>query len=169
MSQTPLRFLFVALLGSAFCLGSAQVKRTLKPEDYGQWETLVAPLISNDGHWISYQLPRVDGDSRLVIRNSDGPEKADIPGGKSAQFSDDSKWFGYLISPPKAIAEKLQEEKKPVETRFALRNLANGAEIMYEGIVPVPKREQECRSACLSRCGKGGGWQRLCVDQPSNR
>jgi len=134
MSQTPLRFLFVALLGSAFCLGSAQVKRTLKPEDYGQWETLVAPLISNDGHWISYQLPRVDGDSRLVIRNSDGPEKADIPGGKSAQFSDDSKWFGYLISPPKAIAEKLQEEKKPVETRFALRNLANGAEIMYEGI-----------------------------------
>ncbi len=134
MSRPHTRLIFLCLVTSAFSIGFCQSKRVLKPEDYGQWETLVAPQITHDGRWITYQLPRVEGDTRLVVKSSDGPEKADIPGGSGAQFSDDSKWVGYLIAPPKAIQDKLKDEKKPILTKFALRNLSNGVELSYENI-----------------------------------
>lgn len=117
-------------MGTAY----AQVKRTLKPDDYKQWQTLAAEQISNDGHWLMFQINLVDGDGQLVLRNSDTPQKVEIPNGTGAKFSDDSQWCGYLITPPKATADKLREEKKPIENKFGLRKLSSGAEILYEGI-----------------------------------
>lgn len=134
MSPTHRRLISLFVIAGTICSVSAQVKRTLKPEDYGQWEMLVNQQISGDGRWLSYELPRVDEDSRLIIKNSDGPEKAEIPSGSEAVFSDDSKWCGYLIGVPKAIADKLKEEKKPILTKFGLKNLSTGAEITYEAI-----------------------------------
>jgi dipeptidyl aminopeptidase/acylaminoacyl peptidase len=110
------------------------VKRTLKPDDYKQWQALAAPQISNDGHWVMYQIAVVDGDGHLVIRNSDTPQKVEIPSAASGKFSDDSQWCGYLVSPPKAVADKLKEEKKPVETKFGLRKLSTGTDVLYDGV-----------------------------------
>ncbi len=134
MSLIPVRFLVIGLVAASIGIASGQVKRTLKPEEAGQWETLASPLISHDGHWLSYTLPRVDGEVRMVLKNSDGPEKADLPFSAGGQFSDDSKWFGYLIGAPKSVIDKLREEKKPFMTKFGLRNLASGTELTYEGI-----------------------------------
>ncbi len=110
------------------------MKTTLKPEDYKQWQSLGQSLISNDGHWISYQISLVDGDGFLVIRNSDNPEKAEILDAVGAKFSDDSRWCGYLVGPTKVVADKLRDEHKPIETKFALRSLSTGKEITYEGV-----------------------------------
>ncbi|MDR3690700.1 MAG: prolyl oligopeptidase family serine peptidase [Fimbriimonas sp.] len=134
MSRTPVRILVVALAGGLIACSMGQVKRTLKPEDFGQWEALVGQQISNDGHWLTYQLPRVDGEIRLVLKNSDGPERTDVPSGVGAQFSDDSKWCGYLIGPSKKEADKLAEEKKPVVTKFALKNLSTGVDRVFEAV-----------------------------------
>ena len=134
MSRLRKSILAIGLISLGISGAFAQVKRTLAPEDYKQWQSLVAHQISNDGHWLSYQIALVDGDGRLVIKNSDLPEKVEVPDGVGAKFSDDSHWVGYLITPPKAVVDKLVEEKKPVEAKFALRSLTNGRELIYEGI-----------------------------------
>jgi dipeptidyl aminopeptidase/acylaminoacyl peptidase len=134
MSRTRTTILAFVLISNAFGVAEAQVKTTLKPDDYKQWQALVAPQISNDGHWLAYQIALVDGDGQLVIKNSDKPEKAEVADGGSAKFSDDSRWCGYLVTPPKATVDKLKEEKKPIETKFALRSLDSGREISYDGI-----------------------------------
>lgn len=110
-------------------------KPTLKPEDYKQWQTLVAPQISGDGHWLSYQINVVDGDGFLVIKNSDGPILAQVPVGSAARFTDDSKFVAFMVSPPRAITERLREEKKPIEPKLILRNLETGQETMLENVV----------------------------------
>lgn len=123
----------ISALALAAC-SLAQVKPTLKPEDFKQWETLTSPAISGDGRWLSYGIALVEGEGRLVIKNSDGPEIVAIPNGSSANFSDDSKWCAYLISPPKVVADKLREEKKPIENRMGLRNLATGEERLMDRV-----------------------------------
>jgi len=134
MSRIRFTILAAGLALASLTLAQSQPKRTLKPDDYKQWESLVAPQISNDGHWLSYQIALVDGDGRLVIRNSDNPDRADVPNAAAAQFSDDSKWIGYTIAPPKAVSDRLRDEKKPIENRFGLRSLASGKETVYDGI-----------------------------------
>ena len=134
MLPTPRRIICLFLILGAISSATAQTKRTLKPEDYGQWEMLANQQITGDGRWLSYELPRVDGDSRLMIKSSDGPEKQEVPNATDAVFSDDSKWCGYLVGVSKVVADKLKEEKKPVITKFGLKNLSTGTELSYEGI-----------------------------------
>lgn len=109
-------------------------KPTLKPEDYNQWETLLAPMISDDGHWLCYGISPVEGDGRLVLHNSDNPNSATIPCASSPDFSDDSKWCAYLLSPPKAETDKLKEQHRPIETKLGIRNLGNGQEVVLERV-----------------------------------
>lgn len=128
-------FLIVSSLCLTACLASAQTKGTLKPDDYKQWQVLNAPQITDDGHWLCYQILLVNGDGHIVIRNSDTPDRYEVPDGLSAAFSDDSKWCGYLIGPPHAVADKMRDEKKPVEFKFGLRKLSSGLEVQYEGVL----------------------------------
>lgn len=138
----------IALIAAALSLLAAQgaaapnwrqsasppAKRTLKPADYAQWESISGGWISPDGRWFAYAISLVDGDGRLVVRSSDGPEHAVVPLGSGARFSDDGKWVAYTIGVPKAEAERLREQKKPVENSLGLRNLANGSERRWESV-----------------------------------
>ena len=113
---------------------AAAALRTLKPEDYKQWERLVRPRITEDGHWIAYELNRVDADPSVVIRNADGPERVEIPNASRVVFSEDSKFVAYLISPPKVEMERMAEERRPAPTRLGVRNLTTGGEVIYDDI-----------------------------------
>ncbi|MBI5706308.1 MAG: S9 family peptidase [Armatimonadetes bacterium] len=109
-------------------------KRALKVEDYAQWESLGAAAISPDGHWFAYTVNKVDMDGYLVVKNCDAPQQALTPLGTGPRFSDDSKWVAYSIQVAKKDAEALREQKKPVENKLALRELATGAERILEGV-----------------------------------
>lgn len=109
-------------------------KPTLKPDDYKVWESLFGSQISNDGKWLSYQINRVDADGTLILKNSDGPSAPPIANAAGAKFSDDSKWFAFLVSPSKAVAEKLRAEKKPVENKLVYRNLEKGTEAIIDSV-----------------------------------
>lgn len=133
-------------------ISGAQTKPTLRPEDYKQWERLVGSQISNDGHWISYGITLVDGDGRLVVKNSDTPQNWTTPNGTLARFSEDSQWVAYLITPPKAVLDALKnaptgqpagprpggrgpaESAKPPQNKMGLRNLATGEEQIFDGV-----------------------------------
>ncbi len=112
----------------------SQAKRMLKAEDCAVWEALAGTAISPDGRWFCYGISLVDGDGRLAVRSCDGPERAEIVLGSGGRFSDDSKWLGYSIGVPKKEAEKLREQKKPVENAFGLRNLATGSQQRWESV-----------------------------------
>lgn len=83
-----------------FCVGlfscNAQEKRTLKKEDYKLWTTLGSSGISVDGKWVSYTINHND---TLVLhtQNTISGFEYVLPGGHSEQFSDTSKWLGYLV------------------------------------------------------------------------
>lgn len=126
------------LILSAMCGTAAALpdppRRTLQPSDYGTWESFAGYHLSHDGRWLVYGLNLVDGDPRVVVRKVDGPEIYVIPNGVIGAFSDDSKWVAYLIGVPKKEAEKLKEEKKPLQNKLGLRNLQTGEEIVTEGV-----------------------------------
>ena len=140
--------LFSPLLILAFAATSvgqtAQSKPTLKPDDFKVWERLVGPQISNDGHWLSYGVALVDGDGRLVIKNSDTAQILNIPNGVGAKFSEDSQYAAYLITPPKAVLDAIRNgpvggppgapAAKAPQSKLGLRNLATGQEIVFEGV-----------------------------------
>lgn len=109
-------------------------KRTLKIEDYSQWEMLGPSAISPDGRWFAAMVNKVDDDGYLILRNCDTPDKKQIPFGSFPRMSDDSKWCAYTIGVAKKEADKLREQKKPVENSLGLTNLANGQEIRMESV-----------------------------------
>ncbi|MGV3615192.1 MAG: prolyl oligopeptidase family serine peptidase [Fimbriimonas sp.] len=102
--------------------------KTVSFEDAKKWETLSGAAIAPDGRWLAYRIAVVDGDARLIVRNVDSPQAKEVLAGSPATFSDDSKWAAYLISPPKAVADRLRDEKKPIRNKLGLLNLATGEE-----------------------------------------
>ena len=106
----------------------------MKPDDYKGWEAITARDISNDGRWLWYQISATDTDGYVIVKNNDDPRKWKIDDGSASEFSDDSKWCAYLISPPKAEADKLREDKKPVFTKLGLRNLETGDERVFDSV-----------------------------------
>jgi dipeptidyl aminopeptidase/acylaminoacyl peptidase len=120
------RCLPVALL--ALCAHAFGQTKTVSFEDAKKWESLAGASIAPDGRWLAYRVSVVDGDARLVVRNVDAPQVKEVVAGGPATFSDDSKWAAYLIAPPKAIADRLRDEKKPIRNKLGLLNLATGEE-----------------------------------------
>ncbi len=128
----------LTILSALATCASAQ-KPTLKPEDYKQWESLVAPLISDDGHWLAYGIGLVDGDGRLVIKNADSAQSAVIVNGVGAKFSDNSEWIAYIIAPTKAAVDAFKAlppspTSKPPTAKMGLRSLVNGNERVMDNV-----------------------------------
>ena len=117
---------------------NAQQKSPIKAEDYGQWETLVSAGsyggLSQDGQWLAYAINRSDGTNELrIIKLADGTTTVAAFGVRPA-FSSDSKWIAYLIGQSEAEQEKLKKEKKPVQNKLGLVNLATGETSTLDGI-----------------------------------
>ncbi|MDQ8154250.1 MAG: prolyl oligopeptidase family serine peptidase [Gemmatimonadota bacterium] len=121
------RLLALAVL----CLASsvqlaAQAKPTLTPKDLGPWESLSQARLSANGEWLSYAIARNNEENELRLRGGGRDTTIALTYGQSAAFSPDSRWLGYLVGVSPKERERLQKEKKPVRTAFALRQLASG-------------------------------------------
>ncbi|MEP6832078.1 MAG: prolyl oligopeptidase family serine peptidase [Gemmatimonas sp.] len=77
-------------------------KKVLSLGDYGRWSRVGSTSLSDDGVWMSYAYTPNEGDGTLYIRNLDNDKLYTIPVGSQPQFSDDSKWAAYYVSPPAA-------------------------------------------------------------------
>jgi dipeptidyl aminopeptidase/acylaminoacyl peptidase len=130
------------LLAALVCAGTtslpAQSPPTLTPADYGKFETLGFPGarggLSPDGQWIAYPVSRSNRDNELRIHNiTDGTNKA-VPFGSAAAFSGDSKWLAYAIGMSELDQEKLRRDKKPVQNKMGLMNLATGEMTTVDGV-----------------------------------
>ncbi|MEP6764864.1 MAG: hypothetical protein ABJB66_11160, partial [Gemmatimonadaceae bacterium] len=75
-------------------------KKVLSLADYGKFSRVASTALSDDGAWMSYTITPNEGDGTLYIKQLDGDKLYSIPVGSAPQFSDDSKWVGYFVSPP---------------------------------------------------------------------
>lgn len=124
----------VALVASLGVPQDPPAKKQLTTEEYAKWERLGQVAISNDGHWVLSVITRVEGDPRLEVRNSDGPQKWTDENASRGQFSNDSKWVVYSIVTPREEAEKLRKARKRVESKMGVRNLETGDAIVFESV-----------------------------------
>lgn len=113
----------------------APAKRPLAAKDYGQWESLRGSgTLSPDGKWLSYSVSRANGNNELRLAEIAKNEREVFAHATSARFSDDSRMLGYLIGVSPEQREKLEKDKKPVRTKFALRELSSGETFTMDGV-----------------------------------
>jgi dipeptidyl aminopeptidase/acylaminoacyl peptidase len=124
---------------------SAQSKVPAAPADYGQWETLAvggggrgggrgAANLSPDGKWSVYGINRSNGMNELrATKVADGNTKT-IAFGSAPAFSADSRWLAFSIGISEEAADKLRRDKKPVENKAGLLNLASGEQTTVDTV-----------------------------------
>ena len=123
----------------------ASGKRALQFTDAAAWKNLRFPVISELGDWFAYRLTPTEGDSTVVIRQTNGDKQYEFPigavigpapGGPPAlvsvasataiAISRDSKYAAFMMFPTHSEAEQLKRQKKPLQSRVGIVNLATG-------------------------------------------
>lgn len=127
------RLLLAGVVGAAMPL-DAQRKPTLVPADYGKFESIGLPRLSPDGSWMSVPLTRVDEENALLVRGGTRDTTLRLPYATSPQFTPNSQWLLYLVTVSAAERERLQRERKPIRTNFAVRHLGSGRTIAVNEI-----------------------------------
>lgn len=117
---------------------AGQGKPAPMPADFGQWETLVPAGtrggLSPDGAWLVYAINRSSRENELrIVKIADRTTKTAAFGTQPA-FSADSKWIAYAIGYSEAQEEKLRKDKKPVQRKLGLLDLARGETTVVDGI-----------------------------------
>lgn len=126
----------------------AKAPRTIEMADSLAWKRVASPTVSADGQWFAHKLTPNEGDSELVLRRiNDGKEWrfpigesqgfGGFPGGGGSAdvaFSDDSKWFAFSISPTFKEGKRLRKERKPLQNKVAVVNLATEKKVEFEKI-----------------------------------
>jgi len=115
-------------------------KKVLTIDDYERWRTIGAVSISDNGEWITFSYVFADKDDTLYIKSTSTDKVYEIPRGslpprgRTAAFSDNSKWVAYFIDLPDKEKKKLQKEKKPVPRKAELLNLETGDKLTWEKV-----------------------------------
>ncbi len=120
--------------GVADAPAKAPVKRAVRPEDYGAWESLGIPALSPDGRWLAYGIARTEGDGEMRLRMLATEATETLPRGARPQFSKDGKWLAYSIGVSEAEREKTEKAKETVKSKVGLRNLVSGESATIDDI-----------------------------------
>ncbi|HSJ12984.1 MAG TPA: prolyl oligopeptidase family serine peptidase [Longimicrobiales bacterium] len=113
---------------------AAQPRPVLTPAAYDRWQVPGAVELSPDGRWIAYELRRVDEDVELRLRPTSADTGRAIAHARSAAFSADGRWVGYLVGAARAEEERAQQAGKPLRARLELVDLRTGAVHVTPGI-----------------------------------
>ena len=137
------------------CAGLAHAQKPMQLADILAWKRIQAPAVSNDGEWLAYRLAPAEGDAEVVVRNlksgkelrfpsgdagaaAPAPDAAAPPvapaGAMGAQLaiSGDSKWVAFQAYPSTKDAKKLKKDRKPIQTKVVLVELATGKKTEFE-------------------------------------
>ena len=115
------RICFSLLMLSLLCMSTYAQKRALDHDVYEIWNSISDREISHDGQWIFYEYSPEKGDGTLEIRSLTDNELYKIPRGDAPQFTHNSQYVVYLITPPDdtlraARKADLDEDEMPKDT-----------------------------------------------------
>ena len=113
---------------------NAQNKPVITLEDYGKFESFRGHLISPNGNWLAYVVSNGNKESELRIKNLITQKIDTIKYGVNPNFSEDSNWLVYQITPSEEEKEKLKKDKKPIYNQAVLFELATGTKRQFDKI-----------------------------------
>jgi hypothetical protein len=91
-------------------------KKPLDHSVYDGWQNIGERAISNNGKYVVYTINPQEGDGVLVIQNSNGEYKKEIPRGCNATFTEDNAFVVFKIKPIyKDTRDAKIKKKKPDE------------------------------------------------------
>jgi dienelactone hydrolase len=119
--------------------------------DLKAWKSIRTPVVSSDGKWFAYVLSPNEGDAAVVIRQTaegateqrfsigEPPSAAPNPLGAAAApttlaISGDSKFVAFTIYPSDREARRLRQQRRPVQNKVAVVNLATGQKTEFDKI-----------------------------------
>ena len=117
MRGIALLFLCFLTLG---VLAQEQNKKSLSIDDFGSWNTLNNPIVSNDGSRIAFEQNPQKGDGMLIVKS--GKSDFDtIPRGSSSAFGPEYDFIVFSIKQPedsirKAKLDKVKKEDMPKDS-----------------------------------------------------
>lgn len=108
MKISSLAHLSFALLVTLFSTPlQAQDLDPITPDDYGQWESLGAGVLSQNGEWLAVPITRVNEENELRLFNIASGALTVIDNGEDPAFSEDGGWLAYTLT-----AEEEEEEEE---------------------------------------------------------
>src|SRR5450759_6022627 len=108
----PFTLRVFALAASFAFAAPGQLKPTLKPADYGKWETLGQASLSPDGQWLAHEIRRTDKNDELRVAPAGGGKTHALAFCASPAFSADSRWLACEATVSEAEQDKLKKAKK---------------------------------------------------------
>lgn len=106
----------------------SQEKKQLEHADFDRWNRIVAPAISENGKWISYELKPGYGDPTLFITDEKGIRILDYHRGTNARFNTENSFLVFMIKPPldslNNQRRKKMKEDELLKDTLALFNLS---------------------------------------------
>ena len=164
--RKPVLFLAAAVLAlsasftvaaqSATATAPAQTPRAIELPDILAWKRIAGAVVSNDGQFFAHKVTPNEGDGEVVLRRLKDGKEWRFPIGESAgfgggdmAFSDDGKWFAFTVYPTFREGKKLKKERKPLQNKVTLINLANEQKSEFE------------KARRFAFAGETGGWLAL--------
>jgi dipeptidyl aminopeptidase/acylaminoacyl peptidase len=123
------RTILVAAALLPACL-AAQTKPTIRPTDYGKWESFPfgGATLAPNGQWLAYPVNRVNEENELRLGGVARDTTIVVPYGSAPAFSGDSRWIAYAIGVSPAERDRLVKDKKPpAHNALGMRDLTTGA------------------------------------------
>lgn len=137
------------LLQTAAFHAAGQERRPIELQNIMAWKGISASTLSEDGQWFAYRLGPTEGESELVVRQTKGnkeykfsigevpvpsaggpPDPANAPpSGATVAFSADAKYAAFTVYPSRSEAAQLKKQRKPVQNKAVIVNLATGEKI----------------------------------------
>lgn len=151
------RWLLPILTGIVLSLALyADGQRPLSLDDTLAWKRIQSPTLSQNGEWFAYKLAPAEGNAEVVYRNLKtgkderlpaGDASAAAPAGGGAPtaappvavgggfaISNDSHWLAFTAYPTTDQAKQLKKNRRPIQTRAVLVELATGKKTEFEKI-----------------------------------
>jgi dipeptidyl aminopeptidase/acylaminoacyl peptidase len=116
-----------ALAAALPALALAQARPTVRPADYGKWESLGGGTLSPNGQWLAYLVNRVNEENELRVGAAARDTTVIVRYGSAPAFTGNSRWLAYAIGVSPAERDRLTRDKKPIHNSVGFRNLATGA------------------------------------------
>ncbi len=175
-------------------------KKVLTLADYGKWNRISSAALSPDGKWTTYTYQPNTGDATLFVKEMDGDKMHTVPlgsaggagggrggpgggggaaGGGGAQFSDDSRWIGYIVNPPAPAARGGARGGAPGAVPGGARGAARGGSEAGAAPAARPARRFELLELASGvrysvpnpatfRFSKGSRWLAVRLNRTSN-
>ena len=180
-SRSPLVVLGLALCAVTAPLGAQGASAAPHPitaADIAAWKTLRGATLSDNGQWFAYLQAPNEGDAEVIVRQTVAGgivrryPVGEVPaaggfgsGTPGLQLSGDGKWLAILVYPKAAEQKRLRQQRRPIQSKALVVNLATGAQrefdrirrIAFGGDAPTYLALQAYGADAPSGGGNGGG------------